>query len=73
MYWGTVTAMLKGWLDRVFTCGFAWGFGSIFKTGLLKGKTALLITTLGLPEAAYQKVYIIIIIILLIITLNYII
>ena len=52
--WG-YPAILKGWMDRVFSHGFAYRIGENGQPeGLLKHKKALLIsTTMGL-EAAYR-------------------
>lgn len=58
-WWGTMPALLKGFLDRVFTPGFAfeesedtneWG-------KLLKGKSAQLITTMDTPKWVYRWIY----------------
>jgi putative NADPH-quinone reductase len=58
-WWGTMPALLKGFLDRVFTPGFAfeesedtneWG-------KLLKGKSAQLITTMDTPRWVYRWIY----------------
>jgi putative NADPH-quinone reductase len=51
MWWGSVPALLKGFLDRVLLSGFAYKY---HKTGpmwdkLLKGRTAALITTSDAP------------------------
>lgn len=49
VWWGSVTALLKGFIDRVFSKGFAYNFkkGSVFPEQLLKGKTASVIYTQG--------------------------
>jgi NAD(P)H dehydrogenase (quinone) len=54
-------AILKGWVDRVFTYRFAYGVGEHSETkygerygeGTLAGKKALLSVTLGGPESHY--------------------
>ena len=55
LWWFSVPAILKGWLDKVFVKGFAYDAGKTFETGLLKGKTAALVLTTQSPESAYQK------------------
>ena len=48
-------AILKGWMDRVFSHGFAYqGLENGYK-GLLKHKKALIINTTGFPEAWYKE------------------
>ena len=57
-WWGTVPALLKGFLDRVLTPGFAFRFhrdGSWDK--LLAGKTAELVTTMNTPRWVYRWIY----------------
>lgn len=54
LWWFSVPAILKGWLDRVLVKGFAYDAGKIFENGLLQGKTASLVVTTQSPEAAYQ-------------------
>jgi NAD(P)H dehydrogenase (quinone) len=47
-------AILKGWVDRVFTRGFAYLPGHKYDTGLLSGKTAMLSVTTGTSADTYQ-------------------
>lgn len=58
-WWGTMPALLKGFLDRVFTPGFA--FEELEETQswekLLKGKSAQLITTMDTPLWVYRWIY----------------
>lgn len=49
MWWYSVPAMLKGWIDRVLSYGFAYGAGAS-----LHGRKALLSLTTGGPEHSYQ-------------------
>jgi NAD(P)H dehydrogenase (quinone) len=51
VWWFSVTSMLRGWIDRVFTEGFAYRFGEQGARGLLEGKRGLLITTSGASQA----------------------
>lgn len=54
LWWFSVPAILKGWLDRVLVKGFAYDTGKIFSNGLLKEKSASVIVTTQSPETAYQ-------------------
>lgn len=47
VWWYSVPAMIKGYIDRVFTAGFAYKATSTGLLGLLKGKKGLFITTSG--------------------------
>ena len=53
LWWFGVPAILKGWVDRVFAMGRAYGGGRVYDTGLFRGKRALLSLTTGGPEGAY--------------------
>ncbi|MFD8462818.1 NAD(P)H-dependent oxidoreductase [Streptomyces antimycoticus] len=61
MWWYTMPAILKGWVERVFTFNFAYGvgehsdarFGDRFGEGALVGRKALLSVTIGAPEPHY--------------------
>ncbi|XP_056679343.1 ribosyldihydronicotinamide dehydrogenase [quinone]-like isoform X1 [Monodelphis domestica] len=56
MYWLSVPAILKGWLDRVLCKGFAFDIPGYFDKGFLKDKSALLsFTTGGTAEKYFQK------------------
>jgi NAD(P)H dehydrogenase (quinone) len=46
MWWTSTPAIVKGWFDRVFAAGFAYGPG-IYNHGNLKGKKAMLSITTG--------------------------
>jgi len=47
--WFALPAMLKGWVDKVFASGFAYGGGKWYDVGIFKGKKALLSITTGAP------------------------
>lgn len=49
MWWYSVPAIAKGWIDRVLSYGFAYGPGAS-----LRGRKALLSLTTGGPEHSYQ-------------------
>jgi 1,4-dihydroxy-2-naphthoate octaprenyltransferase len=55
-WWGTMPALLKGFLDRVLTPGFSFAEreGGNGWVQLLKGKTAQLITTMDTPLWVYR-------------------
>ncbi len=57
-WWGTMPALLKGFLDRVLAPGFA--FEETGRTGylpLLSGKTAELLTTTDTPNWVWRWIY----------------
>ncbi|MPZ21414.1 MAG: flavodoxin family protein [Luteitalea sp.] len=62
LWWFTMPAILKGWVDRVFAYGFAYGVGEHSDTrwgdrygeGTLAGKRAMLIVTAGGWERHYS-------------------
>lgn len=47
MYWTSVPAMLKGWIDRVFVSGIFYGGKRFYNHGGMMGKKAMLSFTLG--------------------------
>jgi NAD(P)H dehydrogenase (quinone) len=47
LWWFSVPAILKGWIDRVFVNGVVYGAGRRFDTGGLKGRKAMLAITTG--------------------------
>ena len=54
IWWHSCPAILKGWIERVLSRGFAYKFTETGPVGLLKHKKALLINTTGGPEPKYQ-------------------
>ena len=62
LWWFAMPAILKGWVDRVFTYGFAYGvgehsdrrWGERYGEGTLAGKRAMLIVTAGGWEEHYR-------------------
>jgi NAD(P)H dehydrogenase (quinone) len=54
IWWHDRPAILKGWLDRVMTHGFAYQYGATGPKGLLAGKKGLVLQTAGNPEAVYD-------------------
>lgn len=54
LWWTGLPAILKGYIDRVFTIGFAYAFTETGVTGLLKDKSVMLFTTTGTPHDMYE-------------------
>jgi NAD(P)H dehydrogenase (quinone) len=62
LWWFSMPAILKGWVDRVYACGFAYGvgehsdkrWGDRYGEGTLAGKRAMLIVTAGGWESHYS-------------------
>jgi NAD(P)H dehydrogenase (quinone) len=62
LWWYTMPAILKGWVDRVFSFHFAYGvgvhdetrYGERFGEGTLLGRRAILSVTVGGPESHYS-------------------
>ncbi len=55
VWWTSVPAILKGYIDRVFTYGFAYEYSATGPKGMLNGKNALLLTTSGSDKATDQQ------------------
>lgn len=53
MWWFSMPAILKGWVDRVLSRGFAYSSGRKYGTGHLKGKRAMLSLTTGTANTLY--------------------
>ena len=53
MWWFSVPAILKGWIDRVFAYGVAYDFGRTWDQGAFVGKPAMLAFTTGAPEQVF--------------------
>jgi len=54
LWWYSMPAIMKGWVDRVFAYGFAYGGGRWFDKGVFAGKRAMLCVNIGGPESAYH-------------------
>ncbi|MFC5406351.1 NAD(P)H-dependent oxidoreductase [Cohnella soli] len=54
LWWMGMPAVLKGYVDRVFSYGFAHKYVDGVQTGLLKGKTAALIHTQNKSQEEYE-------------------
>ncbi|XP_069880794.1 ribosyldihydronicotinamide dehydrogenase [quinone] isoform X2 [Dipodomys merriami] len=55
LYWFSVPAILKGWMDRVLCQGFAFDIPGFYDSGFLKDKLALLSLTTGGTAEMYTK------------------
>lgn len=53
LWWLGMPAIMKGWVDRVFALGYAYGGGRYFGSGVFRGKRALCATTVGGSGLAY--------------------
>jgi len=54
IWWLGMPAIMKGWIDRVFAIGIAYGGGRWFDRGRMRGKQAMLAVTIGGTEEAYS-------------------
>jgi putative NADPH-quinone reductase len=55
MWWGDAPALMKGWIERVFTPGFAYTISGT-RERLLRGKTADIVVTSRIPRLLYRLV-----------------
>ena len=53
LWWFSLPAILKGWVDRVFAMGFSYGGGQRYATGIFRGKRGMLAMTTGGPPSSY--------------------
>jgi len=58
-WWGTMPALLKGFIDRVFIAGFSFRYreNSLWWDRLLTGRSARLIVTMDAPPWFYRLIY----------------
>jgi len=56
LWWMSVPAILKGWIDRVFVVGGAYGNGRYFSRGVFKGKRAMCSLTVGGSGLMYSDI-----------------
>jgi NAD(P)H dehydrogenase (quinone) len=56
VWWTGFPAMVKGYIDRVFSFGFAYTIEGGMPKGLLNGKKVLIINTTGAPSEYYQQI-----------------
>ncbi|NJR59827.1 MAG: NAD(P)H-dependent oxidoreductase [Cyanobacteria bacterium CRU_2_1] len=55
LWWFSMPAILKGWVDRVFAMGRVYDGGHIYETGRFRGKKAMLSLTVGATKDAYLE------------------
>lgn len=53
LWWFSMPALLKGWIDRVFASGRVYGGGHWYDRGRLAGKRAMVSLTTGGPPSMY--------------------
>lgn len=56
IWWTGLPAMMKGYIDRVFSYGFAYRYDKGVQKGLLKGKQAVIINTHGKSHEEYRDI-----------------
>jgi NAD(P)H dehydrogenase (quinone) len=55
IFWAGMPAVLKGYVDKVFSLGFAYSFQGERPKGLLRGKKAVILNSTGGSLMYYQK------------------
>ncbi len=55
IWWFGMPAVLKGYIDRVFSAGFAYEYAADGIKGLLADKKVMIINTTGGPQESYSK------------------
>ena len=55
LYWTSVPAILKGWIDRIFVSGLFYGGKRFYNHGGMAGKKAMLCFTLGGREHMFGE------------------
>jgi NAD(P)H dehydrogenase (quinone) len=56
IWWTGLPAILKGYVDRVFSYGFAYAYGDTGIVKMLSGKKGLIINTHGTPKEYYDEI-----------------
>ncbi|MBW5448875.1 flavodoxin family protein [Cohnella sp. CFH 77786] len=56
IWWTGMPAILKGYVDRVFSYGFAYAYGEAGIDKLLQGKKGLILNTHGTPKEIYDQI-----------------
>ncbi|XP_028289837.1 NAD(P)H dehydrogenase [quinone] 1 isoform X3 [Gouania willdenowi] len=54
LYWFSVPAIMKGWIDRVLAQGFAFSLEKMYDNGIFKDKKAMLSFTTGAIESMFR-------------------
>jgi NAD(P)H dehydrogenase (quinone) len=55
VWWTGIPAMIKGYIDRVFSFGFAYSAGEWGPVGLLTDKKAIIFNTMGGTKEIYEE------------------
>lgn len=55
LWWGGMPAIMKGYIDRVFSYGFAYKTSESLSVGLLGNKRNIVINTIGASEIVYVR------------------
>jgi len=55
IWWSSMPAMLKGYIDRVFSLKFAYDISADGVVGLLKGKKVFIVSTTGASKEDYER------------------
>jgi NAD(P)H dehydrogenase (quinone) len=55
LWWLGAPAILKGWVDRVFAAGYAYGAGKCYDNGVFNGRRAMLALTTGGLQTMYSE------------------
>jgi NAD(P)H dehydrogenase (quinone) len=55
LWWMGMPAIMKGWIDRVFTVGRAYGGGRYFSRGVFRGRHAMCSVTVGGSAPMYSE------------------
>lgn len=56
IWWTGMPAIMKGYIDRVFSYGFAYRYDQGVQKGLLTGKKAIVINTQGKSKTEYESI-----------------
>lgn len=54
LYWFSMPAIMKGWIDRVFVNSVIYGAGKRYETAGLAGKKAMVVTSCGGYESMFE-------------------
>jgi NAD(P)H dehydrogenase (quinone) len=55
IWWTSMPAILKGYIDRVFLSGFAYRMEGDYPKGLLTGKQVIILNSMGMSEDDYDR------------------
>jgi NAD(P)H dehydrogenase (quinone) len=55
IWWLSMPAIMKGWVDRVFALGVVYGGGRYFDNGVMKGRRAMCVVSVGGAAKDYDE------------------